>query len=355
VAAGAVATAGGVLDASPQAMASPYGILVAASIALVGCSRADDDLAPPVAIGHADSLSIRHDVDYLASDRLNGRAVGEPGNDSAAFYILRRYQSLRVEPVGSGYFQDFAIAPSDSAGRLVPLRARNVIALVPGRDAKLRGEYVVVGAHYDHMSAFPRSESDIVLPGSVWNGADDNASGTAAVLALVRLLAAAPARRSLLFVNFSGEELGLFGSSYFVAHTPVPADSMVAMVNFDMVGRLRDSALIVNGVGSARELPRIVDAAARATGLRTVPASDATTASDHVPFDARGIPALHLFTGFHADYHRETDDPALVSAAGIARVVDFAAQLLRAVGDQPQRLRAQHQRRDCTGVACLRH
>jgi hypothetical protein len=136
-----------------------------------------------------------------------------------------------------------------------------VVALVEGTDPAVRGQVVVVGAHYDHLGRETTFAADPKAGRVIHNGADDNASGTAAVLELARRLQARPPRRSVLFVAFSGEELGILGSSHFVDHSPVPADSMAAMLNFDMVGRLRDDKVIVYGTGTAAELPALVDSA----------------------------------------------------------------------------------------------
>ena len=150
---------------------------------------------------------------------------------------------------------------------------------------------------------------------AIRNGADDNASGTAAILELARRLAARPPRRSILVVHFSGEELGLLGSQWFVEHSPVPLDSIDAMLNFDMVGRLRHDRLIVYGLGTATELPAFVDSANVAPKLDLVKQDDGFGPSDHSSFYAKGIPVLHFFTDLHEDYHRATDDVEKIDAA----------------------------------------
>jgi hypothetical protein len=213
-----------------------------------------------------------------------------------------------------------------------------VVGVVPGTDPALRGQYVVVGAHFDHLGRSTQGALDPDSGRAIRNGADDNASGTAAVLELARLLAARPARRSVVFVAFSGEELGLLGSQHFVDHAPVPLDSMQAMLNFDMVGRLRDGKLLVYGVASAAELPAVVDSANRAVGLRVTAIGDGFGPSDHSSFYARGVPVLHFFTDLHDDYHRATDDAPKVNASGTAQVVALAERALRDVADRPGRL-----------------
>ena len=331
--------------------------LLAGALLLTACdpARTPARTTPATGPAVADSAALRRDVAWLADDALEGRATGAPGNDSAALYIARRFQALGLrpafeasascpaasnggsaEPCLAGYAQPFTARSAALAhtGQPWELPTRNVAAILPGRDPTLRDEFVVVGAHFDHLG---RATSGALDPGAgdaIRNGADDNASGTAAVLELARLLARRPPARSVVFVAFSGEELGLLGSQHFVEHPPVPLEDMRAMLNFDMVGRLRDDRLIVYGVASAAELPAIVDSANVAPRLAISAVGDGFGPSDHSSFYAKGIPVLHFFTDLHEDYHRATDDAPLVSAAGMARVVDFAERIVRDIADR---------------------
>jgi len=214
---------------------------------------------------------------------------------------------------------------------------QNVFALIPGRDDALRGEYVVIGAHFDHLGASTDGALDPEARG-VRRGADDNASGTAAVLALAARFARQPARRSIIVANFSGEEQGLLGSSYFVDHTPVPVDSIDAMLNFDMVGRLRNDKLLVFGVATANEWPSIVEAANTQPRLAIAAQGDGFGPSDHSSFYAKNVPVLHFFTDQHEDYHKVTDVPEHINAGGEARIVALAERIARDVADRPVRL-----------------
>jgi hypothetical protein len=318
----------------------------AACIALYGCAstgaRVGADLARGTA-SQAEARAITADIAYLASDRLEGRGTGTPGNDSAAAYIARRFASLGLRRLDSSFEQHFVahpLAAHNDSSRSLP--TQNVVALLPGADPQLRGQFVVVGAHFDHLGRSTEGALDPDRKNVIRRGADDNASGTAAVLELARLFAAAPPKRSLLFVTFSGEELGLLGSDYIATHSPLPMDSAVAMVNFDMVGRLRDDKLIVYGVATAEELPAILDKANAAssvgTPLRLTALGDGFGPSDHSSFYARGIPVLHFFTDLHEDYHSAGDVPSKINAAGEARVVDLAERVIRAIADRPSRL-----------------
>ncbi len=290
----------------------------------------------------ADSAAIQRDIAYLASDALEGRLTGTPGNDSAAAYIERRYASLKLSSPFAGFVQQFDALSAEDAhlGRTTPRHSQNVVALIHGTDRALRGEYVVNGAHYDHLGRSTDFALDPEAKDAIRNGADDNASGTAAVMELARIFHARPARRSLMFVNFSGEELGLLGSHWFADHSPVPTDSIVTMVNFDMIGRLREDKLIVYGRGTARELTAIVDSVNGAVPdahFSISGSDDGFGPSDHSSFYAKDIPVLHFFTDIHDDYHRATDDADKINFAGEARVVDLSAGVTRAIADRQMR------------------
>ena len=326
------------------------------ALGLAACHTAQGDPAPQQGTS---AERIYRDIAYLADDRLEGRGTGTAGNDSAAAYIARSHAlaGLRVLVVDTtradcpvsnaearclGFLQRFMARGSEVAhtGHPEGLRAQNVIATVRGTDPALRGEYVVVGAHYDHLGRSTFGALDPQAGDAIRNGADDNASGTAAVMELARQFAAHPARRSILVASFTGEELGLLGSQWFVDHAPVSMDSVVAMVNFDMVGRLRNDKLIVYGVATATEMPALIDSANVAPKLAISAVGDGFGPSDHSSFYAKGIPVLHFFTDLHDDYHRATDDIEKINAPGEARVVALAERVVRAVADRPSRLTA---------------
>ena len=291
----------------------------------------------PSASPTPDSLSIRHDIEYLASPALAGRMTGTPGNDSAAAYLARRYAAIGVQPLSAGYLQRFDARPPAHNGAVVSLPTQNVFGIVRGTDPALRNEYIVVGAHYDHLGANTMFAADPRAPG-LRLGADDNASGSAAVLELARLIARSPVKRSVIFAHFSGEEEGTLGSMYMVDHMPVPIDSVDAMLNFDMVGRMKDDRLIVFGVATSPELPGIVTEANAPIGLRVAAQGDGDGPSDHASFYLKNMPVLHFFTDSHEDYHKVGDTPDKVNAAGEARVVAVAERVLRSIGNRAERL-----------------
>lgn len=309
---------------------------------LIGCSSSMRTSGPDLGLAVADSGAIRSDIAYLASDRLEGRLTGSPGNDSAAAYIARRYKYLRLKTPFPGYLQNFVARSAASAhtGDTVGMKTQNVVATLEGSDPAERSKYIVIGAHFDHLGRSTQYAMDPQAGDAIRNGADDNASGTAAVLQLARMLSITKPRHSVIFVNFSGEEEGLLGSQYFVENAPVPLDSIIAMFNFDMVGRLKDDKLFVYGTGTATELPSLVDSA----NLKIIPAlsiqggGDGFGSSDHSSFYAKNIPVLHFFTDNHEDYHRATDDVEKINAGGEARVVDLAFDMIKALDARPVRL-----------------
>lgn len=287
-----------------------------------------------------DSGRVRSDIQFLASDALEGRGTGTAGNDSAAAFAARRYATLGLRPMIPGYLQRFTARSALLArsGGAAELPTQNIVAYLPGNDPALRGEVIVIGAHIDHLGRSTAGALDPEAKDAIRNGADDNASGTAAVLELARLISARPPRRSVLFVNFTGEELGLLGSQYFMEHAPVPVDSIVAMLNFDMVGRMRGDSLIMYGVATARELPAVLDSANARLGLSIRALGDGFGPSDHSSFFARNIPVLHFFTNLHEDYHRATDDVDKINAAGEARVIALAEGVVREIDRRDARL-----------------
>lgn len=306
----------------------PLIALVAGACASAGGTRTE----APVAVT-SDASTIARDIAYLADPRLEGRATGTAGNDSAAAYLVRRYAEMGI----TARRQSFVAKEAVRGGPPRSLPTQNIYAVIPGRDAALRAEYVIIGAHYDHLGRSTTGALDPEAGAVIRPGADDNASGTAAVLALATRLKRSPARRTIVLANFTGEELGLLGSAHFVEASPVPLPSVQAMVNFDMIGRLRNDKLIVYGVATATELPELL-ARANSGGLKLSAVGDGFGPSDHASFYAKDLPVLHMFTDLHDEYHRATDVASRIDAAGELRVVEFAERVVRELADRPARL-----------------
>ena len=303
--------------------------------AVVGLALA----APLAAQTTPEAYTLLADVRYLASDELGGRPIGSPGADSAAEYIARRFAAAGLQPSSQGWFQRFTVsrdAPAVAQLRLGEVRGRNVIGVLPGRDPALRNEIVIVGAHYDHLGlGGPGSGAlDPDARNQVHNGADDNASGTAALIHIASRLAASPPARTIVFIAFSREELGLLGSAYYVKNPLYPLSATLAMVNMDMVGRLKNKRLVIYGVETATEFPALLDSLNWYAGFDLKKQGDGYGPSDQASFYAARRPVLHLFTDLHEDYHRTTDDWNKINTDGLARVADYTASIVRALGDR---------------------
>jgi Zn-dependent M28 family amino/carboxypeptidase len=305
-----------------------FGILVFVTVG-AGCQpfHAPTPLPPGLAA----------DVAYLSSPALDGRATGTAGSDSAAVYIVRQYQRLGL----SGAFQSACELAHECPTsyfqffKVDGVVAQNIGVMIPGTDSSLHDQYIVAGAHYDHLghSSFGSRDPEAGL--AIRPGADDNASGSAALLELARRFAAHPPRRSVLLVHFDAEELGLVGSGVFVDHPPVPRQAIVLMVNFDMVGRMRARRLIVDVSPTNAGLRALVDSAAHAVRLRVLFSSITAGRTDNASFRLAGIQTVSLFTGFHYDYHRATDVAARVYVPGIELAIDVAEAVVRAAANKP--------------------
>jgi len=222
-----------------------------------------------------------------------------------------------------------AVATLGTDVRVTTAEARNVVALLPGASATLQDEYVIIGAHYDHLGLGGEGSlaPDEV---AVHNGADDNASGTAAVVEIARTLLRGPRPdRGILFMAFTGEERGLWGSAHFVSDPTVPLDHVVAMLNLDMVGRVVNDEITVFGVGTATEWEEVIDGAnaGLANPLKIAKAPDGYGPSDHSSFYGEGIPVLHFFSNTHEDYHRPSDDWPKINVDGLDRVTQLTARV----------------------------
>lgn len=215
---------------------------------------------------------------------------------------------------------------------------KNVIGVLEPPPGPLADETIVVGAHYDHLGY---GEEGTMLAGSkeIHNGADDNASGTAGLLELVRRLAAERAKlpRRIVFIAFTGEERGLLGSAQYVKTPDFPLEQTVAMFNLDMIGRLDANKLTVYGTGTSPVWEKMVDEANKGPGFDLTRKPEGFGPSDHSSFYAKKIPVLHPFTGLHPDYHRPADDWEKLNVPGMRRVCDFLEQIIVATAQLSKR------------------
>tara|TARA_R110002111_G_scaffold262613_1_gene339489 strand:+ start:86385 stop:87917 length:1533 start_codon:yes stop_codon:yes gene_type:complete len=258
-------------------------------------------------------------IEFLASDSLEGREAGSQGGQAAGTYIRGFLQKHGVKPglAEEGYFQEF------EGG------FRNIIGIIPGNDPELKKEYVVIGAHYDHVGYGKPSNSRGGV-GQIHNGADDNASGTAALLEVIEALSQHKEipRRSIMFVFWDAEEMGLLGSKHWMNYPSVPLDQIAIYLNLDMVGRLNGKPLSLFGSRSASGLrSSAVKSNHRETGVKIHFDNAIRPDSDHWPFYQKGIPFLMLHTGKHDDYHRPEDDAYKIDFEGTRTCAQLLAQL----------------------------
>jgi hypothetical protein len=337
-------------------------------LVMTGEPREQDPHGPFRAPEHFHYTELRHKV---LNARHHGAAavvvVEHPGrpNDAPrpirgttpAWGVLaasatRAVADAMLTPAGPGLAAlqqeiDRALAPRSRTLQGVTARLRvrlireqsptaNVVGVLPGTDPVLRDEAVVVGGHYDHLGrgspfSLAPDHADAIHP-----GADDNGSGTAMVMGLAdTFVRAGGARRTLVFVAFSGEEIGLLGSTHYVRQPAVPIERTVAMVNFDMVGRMRDGQLTVMGVDSGQGLRPLVEQAAAGLDVKLTLRGDGIGPSDHTAFYNQDRPVVFFFTGTHGDYHRPSDTADKIDADGMQKVAAVAARTIRALADRP--------------------
>jgi len=273
--------------------------------------------------------SLRHYLEVMAHDSMQGRWSGSEDELRAALYLEDRFVAFGLQVPAGGMIQPFT-GISWRGDTL--LSSQNVSAAVPGSGA-LSDEWLVVGAHYDHIG-FRGLEGEDDGPN---NGADDNGSGTVVVLEMARLLQAyvdaggmsGADRRSVLFMGFGAEEEGLLGSCHYVFEAPVvPLARTAAMMNFDMVGRLRSDVLVVSGQETSQAWPPMVsNANAPELGL-VRPEASSPSGTDHACFWQAGIPWVGFFTQFHDEYHSPLDDVELINFDGMGRIAELGFRIL---------------------------
>lgn len=272
-----------------------------------------------------DGAAMATHVRWLADPAREGRGLGSAGLNAAAGYVADAFRNAGLQPVDAqGWFQDFDYTP---AGAQKSLSLRNVVGVLRGSNPRYANQAIVVSAHYDHLG---RNGPGVRMAeiGQIHPGADDNASGVAVLLELARTLAAAGApERTILFVAFSGEEAGLQGSKWFVAHPRgVPLEGIRAVVNLDTVGRLGGGELSVLATGTASEWQHVFRGISFSTGIAIKNIPGAAQSSDQQSFIEHGIPGVQLLTAAHLDYHRPSDTADRIDVDGLVKVATVARE-----------------------------
>ncbi len=281
-----------------------------------------------------DAARLRQHVRVLANDSLLGRGSGTSGEEMAATYIERQFKALRLIPKGEkGYLQAFPFkGGAHGTGR--EGEAKNVIGYIDNKAPYT----IVIGAHYDHLGLGHDGNSlDANAQDKIHNGADDNASGVAGVLELARYYQTnnVRERNNFLFICFSAEELGLYGSKYFTEHPTVPIASINFMINMDMIGRYEPAkGLSVSGTGTAALWEPVLKETAGSLLVKTD--SSGMGPSDHASFYLKNISALHFFTGSHGDYHKPSDDWDKINFEGQREVLNLIIRVIEKAEAQPK-------------------
>lgn len=278
-------------------------------------------------------LGLKVDVVYLSSDLLEGRETGKKGETMAAQYIAHRFQELGLQPKGTdgSWFQsfDFDYKAHPHAEKGEPRTGKNVLGYLDNGAENT----VIIGAHYDHLGHGIMGSLHAGDP-AIHNGADDNASGIAAMLRIAEELKNGRAKNNnYLFMGFSGEEMGLYGSKYFANNPTLNLGKVNYMLNMDMVGRLNEEkVLAVNGAGTSPSWKEVIEGLSIG-GIQAKTSDSGIGPSDHTSFYLKDIPVLHFFTGQHTDYHKPSDDAELVNYEGLLLVTDYMLALIEELDD----------------------
>lgn len=299
-------------------------LLFAACSSSENYSNLSEDITPD---------DIEEHVTFLASDELQGREAGTAFEATAANYIADYFRDFGLEPAGDDqtFFHEFTINTSilnnphstDTTGE--KRLSKNVAGLLQGTGNS--DEIIILGAHYDHLGygefgSLYRGETP-----RIHNGADDNASGTAGLLELAQYFGKNRPKTDLLFLAFSGEEMGLLGSAAYVAEPTVDLQNALAMINMDMIGRMEEQKLMIFGIGTTEKWTAILDSA-NTGNLDLNLVEDGTGGSDHTSFYYQNIPVLHYFTDTHSDYHRPSDDIEYINFNGTALALHHLTRVI---------------------------
>ncbi len=343
-------------------------------VLLLLASTAFGQAVKPVKVDPVEA-NLRKTIEYLASDKLEGRRTGEAGAVTAAGYVQNQFAKLKLKPGVTApngkrtYLQSYSFTlptnphgtpAGETAAAKPPIHAYNVVGILDGHDKVLRNEAIIIGAHFDHLGRGGKGSGSLNPNSSdIHHGADDNASGTAALVELARIFAKEKKnKRTIIFIGFSGEEEGLFGSKAYTANPAFPLDKTVAMINLDMVGRLHDGKLNIGGIGTASEWKALVEKLnpmmpavmvpwdSGPQGGTTLPPrpyftlalnEDGFGPSDHASFYMQKMPVLFFFTGTHLDYHKPSDTAEKINYTGEASIIQYVASIARAIDQNPQR------------------
>jgi hypothetical protein len=299
--------------------------LILVSWGAAGSTRAADADARHAALRSITTEDVKEYVGALADDTFEGRESGSRGNRAAGIYVVDHLKKFGVRGGGAkdGFYQTWD-------------NYHNILGLIEGRDPTLKDEVIVISAHYDHVG-YGNSRNSLGPVGHIHNGADDNASGVAGMLEVagaVCQLTEKP-KRSILFAFWDGEEKGLLGSQHWVDHPTVPLNRVPIMINADMIGRLRNSGLVIYGARTSRGMRRLISRQNGVSNLLIDFNWEIKPDSDHYTFYSRGIPFLMVHTGLHSDYHRPSDDADKINTEGLKQISQLLFNVLVELAELP--------------------
>ncbi|WP_347173437.1 M28 family peptidase [Polaribacter uvawellassae] len=285
---------------------------------------------------HKPENKIKEDVSFLADDKLEGRQTGTPGGEKASEYIKNRFEKLGLSPKGTnGFYQSFTFKPKTHPHDEVKftentdgtITGRNVVGFI---DNKAKNT-IIIGAHFDHLGYGGDGSLYRDTIKAIHNGADDNASGVAVMLNLASKLKNTNTNNNYLFIAFSGEEMGLLGSNYFVKNATIDTKTVSYMINMDMVGRLKDNALAVYGTGTSPIFKQTLKS--HNNDFKLIQKESGVGPSDHTSFYLADMPVLHFFTGQHEDYHKPSDDTETLNYEGMASISNYIFNIISDLND----------------------
>lgn len=298
-------------------------------------------LAPPSGAGGLlfaqTTKNIKKHIEYLASDKLEGRGTGTEGGIKAAQYLVKNFKKIGLKPYGDAgiFLQEFP-AKKGLPPNISYVKAFNVVGFLDNGSDKT----IIIGAHYDHLGKGDQGSSlEANSVGNIHNGADDNASGTAGLIELAKYYAKnkIKEKHNFLFIGFSGEELGLIGSKYYADNATIDLKSVNCMINMDMIGRYRDDkGLTIGGWGTSsfwgKEIPQL----AQNQIVKYNVDSAGIGPSDHTSFYLKNLPVLFFFTGAHQEYHKPSDDANLINYEGEMKVLTLAESIIAKIDKAPK-------------------
>lgn len=321
-----------------------FGALALLALSLAGCGARDQSTLKALSVASIDDVingitlePIKTNLYYLASDELQGRGSGAPGGEKAAQFIAKKFEESGLKPgFSTGYFQKFSVNAGTTS---------NVVGYFPGNDAELKKQVIVIGAHYDHLGMRNsllgndnNNEGDDPPRPVIYYGADDNASGSTVVLEAAKSLSLIKdqLKRTVVLIAFSGEELGLVGSNYYVKKPAFPMADTIYMLNLDMVGYLRNGDLNLLGGGSSQSAAAAMkEICAKYPEIVPDITESAGGGSDHVPFMQKNIPGVFFHTGSHPNYHKPTDTPDKINYKGLTTIAKIAVELAWRISEKP--------------------